>query len=199
MFQCRVRTFESAFAREKQFPGKDRITVGQLRNDESLRHLMRNDTVFRHLQHVRGSPQYWQHAMKDLFGYIRQLSMHTFFVTLSCADMFWKDYLDALARRSTIGVKDIYIHTEKENLIQHNPVLATRLFDHRLRAFLRMFIFDGTTLDDVQDFFVRVEAQMKGSKNAPRYRGTETDEKTRQESCDSNFKGNCFHIELQTI
>ncbi|CAF0941697.1 unnamed protein product [Didymodactylos carnosus] len=64
---------------------------------------------------------------------------------------------------------------EKENLIRN--VLAARLFDHHLRAFLRMFIANGTRLD-IQDIFVRLQAQMRGTmhahmslwiKNAPRY------------------------------
>ncbi|CAF1381464.1 unnamed protein product, partial [Didymodactylos carnosus] len=109
-------------ALRKPFSGKDRITVGQTFTD------------------VRGSPQYEQHVLKDLFGYIRQLNTSTFFVTLSCVDMFWKDYLNALAGHSMIGVKDEYTHAEKENLIRRNLVLAARLFSETI--FVHFLIID---------------------------------------------------------
>ncbi|CAF4614382.1 unnamed protein product, partial [Rotaria magnacalcarata] len=51
---------------------------------------MNKDMIYRHLQCVRGSPQYWHKRLKDLFAMTRQLGFPTFFLTLSCADLRWK-------------------------------------------------------------------------------------------------------------
>ncbi|CAF4371661.1 unnamed protein product, partial [Rotaria magnacalcarata] len=60
----------------------------------------------RHFQCVRGSPQYWHKRLKDLFTMTRQLGFPTFFLTLSCADLRWKEFVDTFVRHTGGTIKE---------------------------------------------------------------------------------------------
>ena len=94
-----------------------------------MKFLMNKDMIYRYLQSVRGSPQYWHQRLKDLFGMTRQLGFPTFFVTLSCADLRWKEFVDTFVRHTGAKIKKTYTFEEKTKLLRANPVLAARLFD----------------------------------------------------------------------
>ena len=167
------------------------MTVKHVLNEAQMKFLMKNDMIYRHLQSVRGSPQYWHQRLKDLFGMTRQLSFSTFFVTLSCADLRWKEFINTFAHHSGTKIKDSYTFEEKTKLLRTNPVLAARLFEKRLTRFMNMFIKGGAwCLGKVQDWYARIEMQFRGSPHAhmpiwvddaPKYNGIQTDEKTRDD------------------
>ncbi|CAF1481213.1 unnamed protein product [Adineta ricciae] len=164
------------------------MTASQGKDENQLKLLLKNDMIYRHFETVRGSPQYWNQRLKDLFGMNRQLGISTFFLTLSCADMRWKEFLDVIARNSGEEVKEVYSFLEKANLIRKNPVIAARMFERRFQVFMKKFVKGGAyCLGEVIDWFARIEMQMRGSphahmplwvKNAPKYNGKNTDEKT---------------------
>jgi len=56
---------------------------------EQLRQLMRNDNAYQFLQNVRGSPAYFQRAVRKLIAMVAQLGCPQFFLTLLSADMSW--------------------------------------------------------------------------------------------------------------
>ncbi|CAF1413480.1 unnamed protein product, partial [Rotaria sordida] len=70
------------------------MSAKQSLDEMQMKFLMNKDMIYRHLQSVRGSPQYWHQRLKDLFGMTRQLGFPTFFITLSCADLRWKEFVD---------------------------------------------------------------------------------------------------------
>jgi len=167
------------------------MTVKNALDDTQLKFLMKKDMIYRHLQCVRGSPQYWGQRLKDLFGMNRQLNFPTFFVTLSCADLRWKEFTDTFVRQTGAKIKDSYTFEEKTKLLRANPVLAARLFEKRFHDFMNFFIKGGSCcLGKVRDWYARIEMQFRGSPHphmpiwvtgAPKYSGAQTDEKTREE------------------
>ena len=167
------------------------MTVKNVLDEGQMKFLMKKDMIYRYLQSVRGSPQYWHQRLKDLFGMTRQLSFPTFFVTLSCADLRWKEFINTFARHSGTKVKDSYTFEEKTKLLRANPVLAARLFEKRFTRFMNMFIKGGAwCLGKVRDWYARIEMQFRGSphahmpiwiEDAPKYTGVGTDKKTREE------------------
>ena len=182
------------------FRKKLSINVRQSIDDMQMKYLMGKDMIYRYLQSVRGSPQYWQQRLKDLFGMLRQLGCPTFFITLSCADMRWKEFVDTFVRHTGEKIKDSYSFAEKAKLLRTNPVLAARMFERRLNNFMNLFIKGGVwCLGQVQDWFSRIEMQCRGSphahmpiwvKDAPKYYGPSTDKRTRQdiiEFCDKHI------------
>ena len=73
---------------------------------------------------------------------IRQLSLPTWFMSLSAADTRWTDLLKMLAK-----LNDVVFYTdedingltwqEKTKLVQKDPVICSRYFDHRVQEFLK--------------------------------------------------------------
>ena len=76
---------------------------------------------------------------------IRQLSLPTWFKSLSAADTIWMDLLKMLAKLNN-GVdyvdKDIEGLTwqDKTRLVQKDPVTCSRYFDHRVQEFLHTIL-----------------------------------------------------------
>ncbi|CAF1233541.1 unnamed protein product [Rotaria magnacalcarata] len=158
------------------FRKKLTLNAGQSSDDSQMKFLLGQDMIYRHFQSVRGSPQYWQQRLKDLFAMTRQLGCPTFFVTLSSADLRWKEFVDTFVRHTGQEVKDSYSFAEKARLSRTNPVLAAR---------------GSYSLGPVDDWFSKIEMQFRGSphshmplwvKSAPKYYGPNTDKKkTRDE------------------
>ncbi|CAF3364087.1 unnamed protein product, partial [Rotaria sp. Silwood2] len=81
------------------------LTASQSNDENQLKFLFKNDIIYRYLQSVHGSPQFWYERLKDLFSMNRQLDIPTLFITLSCANMRWKEFLDVMARVNEQEVK----------------------------------------------------------------------------------------------
>ncbi|CAF4292043.1 unnamed protein product, partial [Rotaria sordida] len=124
------------------------MNAKQSLDEMQMKFLMNKDMIYRHLQLVRGSPQYWHQRLKDLFGMTRQLGFPTFFITLSCADLRWKEFINTFVRHTGLPVKESYTFEEKTKLLRANPVLAAR---------------GGWCVGKVVDWFARIEMQSRGS------------------------------------
>ncbi|CAF3083978.1 unnamed protein product [Rotaria sp. Silwood2] len=121
----------------------------------------------------------------------RQLGFSTFFITLSSADLRWKDFIDTFVRHSGFAIKKSYTFEEKTKFLRTNPVLAARLFERKFTSLMKSFVTGGACcLGNVKDWFARMEMQLRGSprshmptwvEGAPKYFGPQTDEKTREE------------------
>ena len=99
---------------------------------------------------------------------IRQLSLPTWFMSLSAADTRWSDLLKMLAKLNN-GVSctdnDIEGLTwQEKNLVQKDPVTCSRYFDHRVQEFLNTILNSNCEpIGKLRDFFYRVELQQRGS------------------------------------
>ena len=67
-----------------------KITAGEARNSDYLDKLVNLDEGYYIFRQLRNSPAYLEARKKDIFAMIRQLSLPTWFMSLSAADTFWK-------------------------------------------------------------------------------------------------------------
>ena len=146
-----------------------KITAAEARNSEYLDKLVNLDEGFYIFRQLRNSPAYLQSRKKDIFAMIRQLSLPTWFMSLSAADTRWTDLLKMLAKLNN-GIsytdKDIEGLTwqEKTKLVQRDPVTSSRYFDHRVQEFLNAILKSNCEpIGKLRDFFYRFEFQQRGS------------------------------------
>jgi len=65
-----------------------------------LRKLIKRDSAYQFLQNVRGSPPYFQRAVRELLAMVAQIGCPHFFITLSAADMSWPELFHITARQN---------------------------------------------------------------------------------------------------
>ena len=100
---------------------------------------------------------------------IRQLSLPTWFMSLSATDTRWTDLLKMLAKLNDgieYSEKELEHLTwlEKTKLVQKDPVTCLRYFDHRVQEFLNTVLKSSCEpIGKLIDYFYRVEFQQRGS------------------------------------
>ncbi|KAI8503435.1 hypothetical protein Bbelb_184060 [Branchiostoma belcheri] len=131
---------------------------------EDVKAILKSDEGYRFLQPVRGTPQYWEKALNELYAMIRQLGIPTWFVTFSAADLRWPEVLEAIRQdHSAVPVSDLSWE-ERCDILKSNPVTAARMFDHRVQLFFKHVIKSPSQpIGEVVDTFTRTEFQQRGS------------------------------------
>ena len=146
-----------------------KITAAEARDANYLDKLVNLDEGYYIFRQLRNSPAYLEMRKKDIFAMIRQLSLPTWFMSLSAADTRWTDLLMMLAKLND-GIE--YSETElekltwqeKTKLVQKDPVTCSRYFDHRVQEFLNTILKSSSEpIGKVLDYFYRVEFQQRGS------------------------------------
>ena len=100
---------------------------------------------------------------------IRQLSLPTWFMSLSAADTRWTDLLKMLAKLNDgIDYSEKELEKlswqEKTKLVPKDPVTCSRYFDHRVQEFLNTVLKSSCEpIGKLLDYFYRVEFQQHGS------------------------------------
>ena len=146
-----------------------KITAAEARNPAYLDKLVNLDEGYYIFRQLRNSPPYLEARKKDIFAMIRQLSLPTWFISLSAADTRWTDLLKMLAKLNNdeeLTNTDIENMTwqEKTKLVQKDPVTCSRYFDHRVNEFLSTVLKSNCEpIGKVKDYFYRVEFQQRGS------------------------------------
>merc|ERR1711974_275344 len=133
---------------------------GSLETDGNMRRLGDAFSVF---MKVKGSAKYWQHAKNELIAKVQQLGAFHVFFTLSCAEMRWPEVFVSIFRKMGLkvehglnGVKwtgeddDIYVEgvplwtyvdtklpSSKHEFLKDHTVLITRIFENRVKSFLK--------------------------------------------------------------
>ena len=149
--------------------------------------LVSNSDNFAAFQQVRGSPKYWQKARLELLAKVSQLGPFHLFFTLSCGEMRWPEVLAAAliadgvqdvevlvqssdkefkGYQATVGGEPMEQYFErrglnKNRLLQKNLLLVTRMFDHRVKQFVKLMLLSGKVIP-VQYYSYRVEFQLRG-------------------------------------
>ncbi|KAI8498196.1 hypothetical protein Bbelb_241400 [Branchiostoma belcheri] len=141
-----------------------RISAGMLSNREDLQNILKSDQGYRFLQPVRGTPQFWDRALNELFAMIRQLGIPTWFATFSAEDLRWPEVLEAIRQdQSSVPVSDLSWE-ERCDILKSNPVTAARMFDHRVKLFFKHLIQSPSQqIGEVVDTLTRTEFQQRGS------------------------------------
>ena len=146
-----------------------KITAAEARNPAYLDNLVNLDEGYYIFRQLRNSPPYLEARKKDIFAMIRQLSLPTWFISLSAADTRWTDLLKMLAKlNDDADLTDTDIEKltwqEKTKLVQKDPVTCSRYFDHRVHEFLNTVLKSNCEpIGKVKDYFYRVEFQQRGS------------------------------------
>ena len=146
-----------------------KITAAEARNSNYLEKLVNLDEGYYIFRQLRNSPAYLETRKKDIFAMIRQLSLPTWFMSLSAADTRWTDLLKMLAKLNDgieYSEKEIETLTwqEKTKLVQKDPVTCSRYFDHRVQEFLNTVLKSNCQpIGKVQDYFYRDKFQQRGS------------------------------------
>ena len=146
-----------------------KITAAEARDSSYLDKLVNLDEGYYIFRQLRNSPAYLETRKKDIFAMIRQLSLPTWFMSLSAADTRWTDLLRMLAKLNDgIDYSEKELENlswqEKTKLVQKDPVTCSRYFDHRVQEFLNTVLKSSCEpIGKLLDYFYRVEFQQHGS------------------------------------
>ena len=146
-----------------------KITAAEARDSSYVDKLVNLDEGYYIFRQLRNSPAYLETRKKDIFAMIRQLSLPTWFMSLSAADTRWTDLLRMLAELNDgIDYSEQELENlswqEKTKLVQKDPVTCSRYFDHRVQEFLNTVLKSSCEpIGKLLDYFYRVEFQQRGS------------------------------------
>ena len=118
------------------------FTAGMLKNcKHSIEELVNKDQGFYFMNQIRGTPVYWKRFQHEVLAMIEQLGCVTFFLTLSCADLKWKELPEIISKLNKLKLPIEYLESmnyfEKCELLNRNPVLLARYFQHRIETFFQ--------------------------------------------------------------
>ena len=77
------------------------LNAGVLNNscfNETVKQWVSNAQAFRFMSSINGTPSYWKKLKEEVLAMVKQLGVPTFFLTLSCADLRWKEYLELIQK-----------------------------------------------------------------------------------------------------
>ena len=107
-----------------------RVSASSVSSAEQLRELVRRDSAFQFLQNVRGSPEYFQSAVREMIAMVAQIGCPNFFVTLSAADMSWPELFKIIAQQNGNKLTDDDVanlsYTQRATMLRSDPVLTAR-------------------------------------------------------------------------
>ena len=136
-----------------------------LQDKEEVEQLINDKEATRFMQPLRGSPAYWDKALRDLNAMARQLGKPIFFFTFSAAEMRWAEVIDIIkAQQGEQGDFSDLDWKAKCEILHSNPVTVMRVFEKRVEALMNELILSPIEpIGPVADYFYRVEFQARGS------------------------------------
>ena len=86
-----------------------------------------------------------------------------FFLTLSCADLRWKEFLEITQKlnEAEFHISNLSYH-DRCNILNSNPVLVARHFQYKVEVFFKLIITGGP-LGKSKHYAIRVEFEIRGS------------------------------------
>ena len=141
---------------------------------------MKGQNVIDVFKDIPGTPAYFKKYRSELFARMEQLGPFQFFLTLSSAEMHWPEItaniLHTLGHKisyengweedeTMIKIDDIPLPRYKKECIRNKSIffkkhffMITRMFDNRVKAFLKLLLADGK----VAYYSYRIEFQLRG-------------------------------------
>ena len=112
---------------------------------------------------IKGTPSYWKKFKAEVLAIVKQLGAPTFFLTLSCEDVRWKEFLEIIQKlnEADFDMSNLSYH-DSCNILNSNPVLVARHFQYRVEVFFELIIIDGP-LGKSKCYAIRVAFQIRGS------------------------------------
>ena len=145
------------------------LTASQFRsNDQCVKNLIFKDQAYLFLRGIPGSPPYWQKFMYEVIAMVQQLGIPTWFMTLSCADLRWHELFHILSRVKGENMTDEEIenlsYNEKCSLLNLNPVIVAKHFQHRVETFFKdVLLSNAKPIGQIVYYALWIEFQMQGS------------------------------------
>ena len=99
---------------------------------------------------------------------IKQLGYPTFFLTLSCADLKWKEIPEIISKSNKLNLSKEYLESmnyfEKCELLNSNPVLLVHHFQLRVETFFKKnLLISLSTIGKSTYHAITIEFQVRGS------------------------------------
>ena len=99
------------------------------------------------------------------------LSIPTWFLTLSAADLHWPEMIHAVAVQfwKKLTQKDVLKMSilDGSKYLCQNPITGVQMFKHRLEAFFSEYLLSHThSLGYITDYLIKIEFQIRGSPHA---------------------------------
>ncbi|XP_069378951.1 uncharacterized protein [Paralichthys olivaceus] len=141
-----------------------KISSRMLQDNKEVERLITNKDATRFMQPLRGTPAYWEKALKDLHAMVRQVGKPTFFLTFSAAEMRWPEFIEVIKAQQGESVDFSQLDwNAKCDILRSNPVTVMRMFEKRVDALMNLILSDAQPIGQVEDYFYRVEFQARGS------------------------------------
>ena len=154
----------------------NRITANQVVNQQFLDNAVNNDSAYRFMAAITGSPPYFEAQKKKVMAMVRQFGGFTFFVTNSAAETHWPELLVIL--KKTVDKVDIsgeaaidLTFEEKSRLISSDPVTCAQYYYHRMKALWKTWDAEDGPFGKyrIAHKYCRIEWQHRGSPHAHQF------------------------------
>ena len=90
------------------------------------------DNSFSFKSSVKETLAYWKQFLYDIPAMVKQLGIPTYFLTVSCAVLRWKELPYVINKLNNLGLSDEELknlsYQERCNILNNNPVLVARHF-----------------------------------------------------------------------
>ena len=112
----------------------------------------------------RGSPTYWQDQLYDVLAMLQILSIPTWFLTLSAADIHWPEMIQAVTvwfgkKLTQKDVQKMSIADRSRHLCP-NPITGVWMFQHRVEAFFSEYLLcDIHPLGHITDYVIKMNSR----------------------------------------
>ena len=105
----------------------------------------------------------WKKFKAEVLAMVKQLGISTFFLTLSCPDLWWKEFVEVMQKpnEAEFDIWNLSYH-DRWNILNSNPVLVARHFQYRVEVFFKLIIIHGP-LGKSKHYAIRVEFQIRVS------------------------------------
>ena len=143
-----------------------KFTAGMFKNyKHPVEELVNKNQGFYFMNQIRGIPAYWKRFQYELLAMIKQLGCPTYFLTLSCANLKWKEILEIISKLNKVNLSIEYLESinyfENCELLNSNPVLLARV-----EIFLKeILLIPLSIIGKVTYYGIRIEFQVRGSPN----------------------------------
>lgn len=146
------------------------LTASNALNSKNIEELITENLAY--LKHIPNGPIYWQNQKKKVNAMIRQFGKPTFFLTMSAAEIHWKELINILHKsvykneeRLSDTEFDNMSYIEKNRLIQNDPAICASYFEHKMRAVFHTFKYNNGPFGEheVIHYYYRIEFQHRGS------------------------------------
>ena len=108
--------------------------------------------------------------MYEVVAMVKQLTIPTWFMTLSCADLRWPELFQIVAKTQGRNITEKEVealsYVERCKMLNANPVVVAKHFQHRVETFCSEVLLSNVNpIGKMTYYALRIEFQMRGSRH----------------------------------